>query len=70
MLSGELGWSPLLTFALTFIGIIPLAGLLGSCTEELAFWTGPTIGGLVNASLGNAPELIISIIAMRQGLLR
>ena len=63
-------WNPLLVFLFNFVAVIPLASLLGNCTEELAFWTGPTIGGLVNATLGNAPELIISIMAMSRGLLR
>ncbi|MGH2542108.1 MAG: calcium/proton exchanger, partial [Ardenticatenaceae bacterium] len=48
---------------------IPLAGLLGEATEELAIHTGPRIGGLVNATLGNAAELIITIVALNNGLI-
>lgn len=49
---------------------MPLAGLLpGEATEELAIHTGPKIGGLLNATLGNAAELIITIVALSQGQL-
>ena len=44
--------------------LVPLAGLLGEATEELAIHTGPKIGGLLNATLGNAAELIITIVAL------
>src|SRR5512137_244488 len=47
----------------------PLAGLIGEGTEALAVVTGPRIGGLLNATLGNAAELIITIVAIRAGLL-
>jgi Ca2+:H+ antiporter len=49
--------------------LIPLAALIGESTEALAAHTGPRIGGLLNATLGNAAELIISIVAIREGLL-
>lgn len=64
-----LEWSPVLTFALACAGLIPLAGLIGEATEALAAVTGPKIGGLLNATLGNAAELIITIVAIRAGLL-
>ncbi len=48
--------------------MIPLADLIGEATEELAVHTGPKIGGLLNATLGNAAELIITIFALREGL--
>src|SRR3990170_6008069 len=51
------------------LAIIPLAGLIGEGTESLAAHTGPRIGGLLNATLGNAAELIITIVAIREGLL-
>jgi Ca2+:H+ antiporter len=51
------------------LGIIPLAGLIGESTESLAHYTGPRLGGLLNATLGNAAELIITIVAIREGLL-
>ena len=63
------GWSPLWVFSLTALGIVPLAHLIGESTDALAHYTGPRLGGLLNATLGNAAELIITIIAIRQGLL-
>ncbi len=59
--------NPLLVFALSCVALVPLAGLLGEATEELAIHTGPNIGGLLNATLGNAAELIITIVALREG---
>jgi len=59
--------NPLLVFALSCIALIPLAGLLGEATEELAIHVGPKVGGLLNATLGNAAELIITIVALREG---
>lgn len=59
---------PLVIFAASAIAIIPLSGLLGHATEELSAHTGPTLGGLVNASLGNLAELIIAGLALRAGL--
>ncbi|MEQ8676421.1 MAG: calcium/proton exchanger [Aggregatilineales bacterium] len=60
---------PILVFVLAAGAIIPLAKLIGEATEELAIHTGPKIGGLLNATLGNAAELIITIFAIRAGLL-
>ena len=60
---------PVLIFIFAALAVIPLAGLVGEGTEELAVHTGPKIGGLLNATLGNAAELIITIIALNQGLL-
>jgi Ca2+:H+ antiporter len=56
-----------LIFLSSALALIPLAGLLGEATEELAIHTGPKIGGLLNATLGNAAELIITIVALTQG---
>jgi Ca2+:H+ antiporter len=64
-----LHWPPLTIFAFSCIALIPLAGLLGEATEELSIHTGPKIGGLLNATLGNAAELIITIVALSQGQL-
>ena len=50
------------------VGLVPLAWLLGCTTEDLALRYGPVAGGLINASFGNAPELILSIIALVRGL--
>ncbi|CEP62378.1 Vcx1p LALA0_S05e04302g [Lachancea lanzarotensis] len=52
------------TFILNFVAIIPLAAILAFATEELADKAGSTLGGLLNATLGNAVELIVSIIAL------
>jgi Ca2+:H+ antiporter len=55
-------------FVTSALAMIPLAALLGQATEEVAGYTGPKIGGLLNATLGNAAELIITIVALREGL--
>lgn len=59
--------NPILIFVSCCIALIPLAGYLGEATEEIAIYTGPKIGGLLNASLGNAAELIITIVALKEG---
>lgn len=69
ILGNLLGWNPGVVFGLAALALIPLAGLLGRATEELATHTGPRLGGLLNATLGNAAELIITIFAIRAGLL-
>lgn len=69
ILGSLLGWSPAVNFVTGSIGVIPLAGLIGESTEVLAARTGPKVGGLLNATLGNAAELIITIVAIRAGLL-
>jgi Ca2+:H+ antiporter len=64
-----LGWNPLLVFVFSGLAMIPLAGLMGESTEALAVHTGPRLGGLLNATLGNAAELIITVMAVREGIL-
>lgn len=64
-----LHWPSLVIFILACIAIIPMAAYIGEATEALAHFTGPRIGGLLNATLGNAAELIITIVAIRAGLL-
>ncbi|MDO8690698.1 MAG: calcium/proton exchanger, partial [Dehalococcoidia bacterium] len=59
----------LLVFGLSAAGLIPMAGLIGRATEELAFHFGPRHGGLLNATFGNAAELIITVFAIQHGLL-
>ena len=54
-------------FVASALAIVPLAGLMGRATEELAVRAGPGIGGLMNASFGNAAELIIALMALRSG---
>lgn len=63
-----LGASPLAIFFLSALAIIPLAKFIGEATEELAAYTGPAFGGLLNATFGNATELLIGIFALRAGL--
>jgi Ca2+:H+ antiporter len=58
---------PVVIFVINFLAIIPLAGILSFATEELAKFIGEVLGGLLNASFGNAVELIVSIIALVQG---
>lgn len=60
--------SPVLIFSLAALAIVPLSGFLGKATEEIAAYTGPTLGGLLNATLGNMAELIIAVLALRVGL--
>jgi Ca2+:H+ antiporter len=55
-------------FALAAISLIPLAWLIGEATEHAAKQTGPGIGGFLNATFGNAPELIIALFAVNDGL--
>ena len=70
IVAGAVGWNPTVVFVLNFIAIIPLAALLSFATEELAAKLGQTIGGLLNATFGNAVELIVSIVALREGEIR
>jgi Ca2+:H+ antiporter len=60
--------SALLTFLLSAAAIIPLAKYIGDATEDLAVRTNPAIGGLLNATFGNATELIVSVFAIQAGL--
>ena len=62
------GSSDALVFIASALGIIPTAALMGRATEELASRSGPRIGGLLNVTFGNAPELIIALFALGQGL--
>ncbi len=69
LVSHYLQGPPLLTFAAAAVGIVPLAGLMGRGTEALAARAGHRVGGLINGTLGNAAELIITFFAIRAGLL-
>jgi Ca2+:H+ antiporter len=55
-------------FVLAALALVPLAWLIGEATEHAAHHTGPGIGGFLNATFGNAPELIIALIAVNSGL--
>ena len=57
-----------LIFVCSALGIVPTAALMGRATEELAARSGPGIGGLLNVTFGNAPELIIALFALGHGL--
>jgi Ca2+:H+ antiporter len=59
--------SPTAVFVVSCLAILPLAGLMGEATEHLAHHTGPGVGGLLNATFGNAAELIIGFMALRAG---
>jgi Ca2+:H+ antiporter len=63
-----LHWGDVALFALAALALVPLAWLIGDATEHAAYHTGPGIGGFLNATFGNAPELIISILAINRGL--
>ncbi|CAD5315656.1 unnamed protein product [Arabidopsis thaliana] len=65
-LTDNKGW----IFLLSLVGITPLAERLGYATEQLACYTGSTVGGLLNATFGNVTELIISIFALKSGMIR
>jgi Ca2+:H+ antiporter len=62
------GVSPVIVFFAAALGVIPTAALMGQSTEHLAARSGPGIGGLLNVTFGNAPELIIAFFALQKGL--
>jgi Ca2+:H+ antiporter len=62
------GARPPLVFFAAAIAIVPIAAWIVRSTEQLAHYTGEAVGGLLNATFGNAPELIISVVAIRAGL--
>ncbi len=62
-----LDWGAVHVFVFAALAIIPLAGLMGSATERLAHRFGAGVGGLLNATFGNAAELIIALVALQQG---
>lgn len=64
-----IGASPIVVFFLSAIAIVPLAKYIGESTEELTTKTTPVVGGLLNATFGNATELIIGIFALKAGLI-
>src|ERR671919_2945119 len=59
---------PVLVFGAAALGVIPCAAVMGEATEAIAARTGPGIGGLLNVTFGNAPELIIAFFALIEGL--
>ncbi|KGO75513.1 Sodium/calcium exchanger membrane region [Penicillium italicum] len=67
IIAGSQGWGDSISFVFNFLAILPLAALLSFATEELAKSVGQTVGGLINATFGNAVEMIVGITAVRQG---
>lgn len=63
-----LHWGEAVVFVTACLGIIPLAAWMGTATEEIAVVLGPSLGGLLNATFGNATELIIALVALKAGL--
>src|SRR5262249_44567580 len=61
------GVSPPLLFFSAALAIVPIAALIVQSTEQIAHRTGDAIGGLLNATFGNAPELIIALVALKAG---
>lgn len=70
IVAGLAHWDPTVVFILNFFAIVPLAAVLSFATEEISLKLGQTMGGLLNATFGNAVELIVSIVALRQGQIR
>jgi len=68
LLADREGISPAVVFFVSALAIIPIARLIVHATEKIAHHTGEAVGGLLNATFGNAPELIICIVALRSGL--
>jgi Ca2+:H+ antiporter len=68
LLDRFVGVSETTLFVLSALALIPLAWLIGDATEHAAHHTGPGIGGFLNATFGNAPELIIALFAVSEGL--
>jgi Ca2+:H+ antiporter len=68
ILLDQLGADPIIVFFSSALGVVPTAALMGRATEELAHRAGPGIGGLLNVTFGNAPELIIALFALNKGL--
>jgi len=67
IIAGAGSWDPTTVFILNFFAIIPLAAGLSFVTEEISTKLGKTLGALLNATFGNAVELIVSIVALRNG---
>ncbi len=63
------GQQEMAVFLFATLSLIPLAALIGRATEDLEYYVGPIAGGLLNATFGNAPEIIIGIFALQQGLI-
>jgi Ca2+:H+ antiporter len=69
LISSWLSWPPFLQFFFSIAAVIPLAGMIGSATEELADRVGARTGGLLNATFGNAPDLLVGFFGVQRGLI-
>ena len=67
--SEYLEWGAAATFIMAGLAIVPLAAFMGQATEEIAVVVGPNLGGLLNATFGNATELILALVALKEGLI-
>ncbi|GKT51687.1 vacuolar calcium ion transporter [Colletotrichum spaethianum] len=67
IVAGKLHWGPTAVFTINFFAIIPLAAVLSFATEQISMKSGEALGGLLNATFGNAVELIVSIVALKEG---
>jgi Ca2+:H+ antiporter len=68
ILAHVLEWDEVVVFITACLAIVPLAAFMGTATEEIALVSGPNLGGLLNATFGNATELIVALVALREGL--
>ena len=68
ILAHFLEWDEVVVFITACLAIVPLAAFMGTATEEIAVVSGPNLGGLLNATFGNATELIVALVALREGL--
>lgn len=69
LISSWLSWPPAVQFFLSVAAVMPLAGLIGSATEQLADRMGARTGGLLNATFGNAPDLLVGFFGVQRGLI-
>lgn len=64
IIAGATGWNPTTVFILNFFAIVPLSAVLSFATEEISMKLGETMGGLLNATFGNAVELIVNSMSV------
>mmetsp|Transcript_16394 Transcript_16394/g.38847 ORF Transcript_16394/g.38847 Transcript_16394/m.38847 type:complete len:405 (-) Transcript_16394:56-1270(-) len=70
LMAPDMGWNSAIVFGCNFMAIVPLASVLGAATEAMSAHTGQMVGGLLNATFGNAVEMIMCVQAVRAGLIR
>ncbi len=68
LVADYLDWDATIIFITSALAIVPLAAFMGTATEEITVVVGPNLGGLLNATFGNATELILAFIALKEGL--